>query len=300
MNRLGHSLGSRLRGSAANGWSALASSPLRLNSSSTKTAAIPPAHTHLKVFILPTLHNKHAFHARFLPPRTPFERSAIVMAYVLRKWRYQISDTFAFMWHGMGSGSTGIGRRIWALGNRAVTRRAADEYFLKTVPRITEHIEFIYPASANSRVIKSQLGDFLSNSGRHRQKLFLWALILPSSLYIAKVYVVLANLFFSYNVFRLNASWRSQYGAKTLQKLLDSKQVTWTSSQELDDQIKVLSDEVTSRMKKEDGPVWQWTPTGDLHDEVVEGLEAQLKAVELARTYRRARMQYLVHNGKEV
>ncbi|KAJ3153476.1 hypothetical protein HDU89_000502 [Geranomyces variabilis] len=268
----------------------------------------PPqnAHTHLKIYVLPTLHNKNVFHPAFLRPRSSIERSAIVAAYILRKWRYQLSDTAAFAWHALGAQSSGR-NFLYRFGNRITTRRAADEYFLKSIPRIAETVEFIYPASISSRTIKRQLSDeVLANSDSHRQKLFLWALLLPSALYVAKFHLVAANVLFSYNVFRLNAAWRSVYGAKVLQRAIDARQVTWTASSELDERIRAISDQVAARAKAEaggggdgnDSQTWKWTEGGDLHDEVVERLETELKLAELSRTYRRARLQYFVHGPK--
>ncbi|KAJ3158777.1 hypothetical protein HDU86_002458 [Geranomyces michiganensis] len=271
-------------------------------------------HTHLKIYVLPTLHHRAVFHPAFLRPRSPLERTAIVAAYILRKWRYQLSDTFAYAWHAFGAHSNGHRNPIYRLGNRLTTRRtAADEYLLKSIPRITETIEFIYPASMpnGSRGIKRQLSDsVLANSDSHRQKLFLWALLLPSALYVAKFYLVAANVLFSYNVFRLNASWRAVYGAKCLQRAIDARQVTWTASRELDDRIKAISQQVqvaASRSRDaaaaaaysaDADAAWTWSEDGDLHDEVVERLEEELKLAELSRTYRRARMQYFVHGPK--
>ncbi|TPX60210.1 hypothetical protein PhCBS80983_g01932 [Powellomyces hirtus] len=270
------------------------------------TSASTP-YTSLKIYVFPTLHNKHVFHPAFLRPRSPFERGAIIAAYILRKWRYQLSDTFAFAWHAFGASAATSGimpaKMMYKWGNRATTRKAADEYFLKSVPRITEHVEFIYPASANAKLIKNQVGEILANSDRHRGKLFLWALLLPSALYISKFYLALANILFTYNVFRLNASWRSMYGSKVLQKLIDSRNVTWTPSEELDAQVKSISEDVTKRLSGEGAEgrrVWRWTRDGDLHDEVVEQLERDLKLAELGRTYRRARLQYFVHGPKEM
>ncbi|KAJ3178034.1 hypothetical protein HDU87_003812 [Geranomyces variabilis] len=263
---------------------------------------LPPQnpHTHLKIYVLPTLHHKIVFHPAFLRPRSSIERSAIVAAYILRKWRYQLSDTAAFAWHALGAQSSGR-NFLYRFGNRITTRRAADEYFLKSIPRIAETVEFIYPASVSSRAIKRQLSDeVLANSDSHRQKLFLWALLLPSALYVAKFHLVAANVLFSYNVFRLNAAWRSVYGAKVLQRAIDARQVTWTASTELDERIRAISDEVAAKAKAEaggDSHTWKWTG-GDLHDEVVERLETELKLAELSRTYRRARLQYFVHGPK--
>lgn len=93
------------------------------------------------------------------------------------------------------------------------------------------------------------------------------------------------------------------YGAKTLQRLVDSKQVTWNASADLDELVQRFSQDVTKRMEAEtngQGRVWRWNRDGDLHDDVLEALEKELKCVELARTYRRTRMQYLVHGPKEI
>ncbi|KAI8824318.1 uncharacterized protein EV422DRAFT_316340 [Fimicolochytrium jonesii] len=228
----------------------------------TSTLALPAADpTHLKVYVLPTVHNKYVFHSRFLRPRTRWERFALISAYVLRKWRYQVADVAAFAWHAIGGAGNArrdsAGGRMmlkaWMLGNRWTTRRAADEYFLKTVPRITQHVEFIYPSSANARAVKAQVGEYLANRDRHRRRLFLWSLALPSSLYIAKFHVTVANVFFTYNVFRINAAWRAMYGGQTLQKLVDARKVTWTSSKELDGIIRRGSEEVSRRMEAEMG-----------------------------------------------
>ncbi|KAJ3054156.1 hypothetical protein HK102_011565, partial [Quaeritorhiza haematococci] len=208
-------------------------------------------------------------------------------------------------------------------------------------------IEFVYPASADVSKIKAQLTDWLQHSDKHSTKLYLWLLIFPPVLFLAKfgsLAVIASNILFSYNCFRVNAHYRAMYGAKTVQKCLDLERakeeaerkaaltitnkraegvrrppeerqrlqkekeggVMWNASNELDEKIRTISEEVSKELEEEarsagiqNARVWRWRPDGDLHDLVIERLEKELKVVELGRTYRRGRLQYFVHNGKE-
>ncbi|KAJ3041065.1 hypothetical protein HDV00_009965 [Rhizophlyctis rosea] len=160
------------------------------------------------------------------------------------------------------------------------------------------------------REAKAQLSDWLGNSDKQRGKLFLWSLVFGVDFYIAKFLMAAANIIFTYNVFRVNAHWRADVGAKVLQRLINEKKVIWTPSEELEKMIVTTSEKVTQRAQAENAersakgvaanaPVWRWNPRDDIHDEVIEELEQQLHSPEFARTYRRARMQYFIHRGKE-
>ena len=125
--------------------------------------------------------------------------------------------------------------------------------------------------------------------------------------------MIAANAFFTYNVFRINSHWRASTSASTLQRLLDCKSVTWTPSTELErlivDQAEQFSSQLAQNVKLSTnnneqvvGKVWKWDPNrerGDLHDAVITRLQALMKLPELIRTYRRTRMQYFVHQGKD-
>ncbi|KAI8810627.1 mitochondrial K+-H+ exchange-related-domain-containing protein [Cladochytrium replicatum] len=277
----------------------------------------------LQVLVLPTLHDRMVFHARFLPPRNPLERHATIAAYIFRKWRFSVADTVGFYWHGFGAWANAVGtaslsegakpakrqwaRALYSVGNRMTTRRAADEYFLKMVPLAADHVEFVYPPSLNSKQIQTQLAEWLAASNRHSSRFFVWSLLFPVDFYIAKFYLLPANLFFTYNCFRVISHWRAAQGARTLASLFNVGEVTWTPSEDLENRIRSISDFVTGELKKEGdsgatqrSSVWTWTPLGDVHDEVLIELEKELKAAELWRSYRRARMQYFVFNGRDI
>ncbi|KAJ3398454.1 hypothetical protein HDV05_002478, partial [Chytridiales sp. JEL 0842] len=104
-------------------------------------AKTPRSPYNIQIYVLPTLHNKYIFHPRLPLSRNSFERSAVIAAYIFRKWRYTVSDSFGEVWHGWGLKSGGKGAMGWlyGLGNKLTTRRAADEYFLKSVPHHIEH-----------------------------------------------------------------------------------------------------------------------------------------------------------------
>ncbi|KAJ3055904.1 hypothetical protein HK097_008803 [Rhizophlyctis rosea] len=275
----------------------------------------PESSTHLVIYVLPTLHNRFVFHPRVLRPRSPFERALLFAVIVFRKWRYNISDFFAYGWQGFGAwayGRAGNGggdffKKLWWAGNRVSTRRAADEYFFKMIPRISETVEFVYPPSINIRHAKEQLTDWLAFAPNQKSKLFLWSISFPTILYLAKFLFSPANALFSYTTFRVTAHWRANSGSKLLQSLVDHKRIIWTPSEEFEKMIVDASEKVTREMEVEvekrggggNGQVWRWRPDGDVHDEVVEALEKELRTMELGRTYRRARMQYFIYDGKE-
>ncbi|TPX38279.1 hypothetical protein SmJEL517_g00282 [Synchytrium microbalum] len=245
----------------------------------------------LRVVVLPTLNQKTVFHARFLQPANPFERGAIVAAYVLRKWRYSLSDTLAYYWHSFGATSEPktLSSAIYRAGNYMTTRRSADEYFLKMIPMATERIQFMYPTSSNLALVKKNLNLWLQNSDRHTTTLFLWTLIFPVDFYVSKFFVVGANLLFIYNCFRVVSSFRAVMGARQLKKLVEENGVEFVASDELQKSIEESANESGVQVVKD----------GDIDDAVVDGVEKRLKCVELGRTYRRTRFQYFVHGGKD-
>jgi hypothetical protein len=91
--------------------------------------------------------------------------------------------------------------------------------------------------------------------------------------------------------------------------MFDSRSITWTESSELQSLLKETSEKVTKSLEEEaklegrnPGQVWKWDSngnSGDLHDDVVLGLQTELRLPELIRTYRRARMQYYTHKGRD-
>ncbi|KAJ3102849.1 hypothetical protein HDU97_000232 [Phlyctochytrium planicorne] len=173
-----------------------------------------------------------------------------------------------------------------------MTRKADDEYFLKSIPIIAEHVEVIYPPGLTQmRLVKEQLALYLQEHEKHRTRLLMWSLILPADFYLAKFFVMSANLFFCYNVFRINAHWRAYRSASTLQKLLNHREgITWTPSEEFEKLILDKAEDASGEL----GGRWRYLPerNKDLHDLAVEKMEKDMRLVELGRTYRRVRAQF--------
>lgn len=254
----------------------------------------------LKIYAFPSLNGRCVFHAQFLSPTTNLEYAGMAVAYITRKWRYQISDYAGSYWHKLGHCKPGsILSKAYQLGNRITTRRAADEYFFKQIPTRTEHvtlkliqIEIIFPSSMKQSVVQDQIQVWLADSDKFTGKLALYGALLPTNFYIAKFYILAANLLFTYHVFRVNASFRAHFGSKRMQELINRRQVKFTSSQELQDKIFNVSKEVSSQLEKENIR-WKWNDD-DLHDDVALKLSAELKLPELLQSVRRSRMQYMV------
>lgn len=137
--------------------------------------------------------------------------------------------------------------------------------------------------------VKRKIVNYLQAAPRFRKRLVFWALILPTNLYIAKFFLVIANILLSYNCFRVNGLWRASNGAGRLQTLLNDKRVTWTPSNELQEMV-----EQFSKKAELDNAGYVFANGGDLHDDVISSIEAKLKIPELTRTYRRTRMNTLV------
>ncbi|KAJ3130299.1 hypothetical protein HK098_004346 [Nowakowskiella sp. JEL0407] len=312
----------------------------------------------LQIYILPTLHNKFVFHSRFLKPTNKFERHATIIAFISRKWRYSVSDEFSYYWHRFGASmiakrqlalagisepesdreigkldfKTRVGLSLYQFGNRVTTRRAADEYFLKTINTAATNIEFIYPPGLDLRAAKDQLANWINKSATHRNKLLLWSLIFPLDFQIAKIHLPAANIFFVYNCFRVASHFRAMQGARLLREFFDGSEssagevmgtnivdsetassegrrnkIVWNESKEFGEllkrAIKSVEEEDAEYVRKsaQYSASWKWESSGgDLHDDVLFKLEKDLKLAELSRTYRRARMQYFVQNGNDI
>ncbi|KAJ1552636.1 hypothetical protein HK405_010575 [Cladochytrium tenue] len=323
-----------------------------------------------RVYVLPTLHARHAFHARLsadlIPPTAgpgaadiarsrpynPVARAIVVLAFRIRQLRYDLWDrAVAAPWHRFGAAAVAAaaGARagaassaaaaVYRAGNRIGTRRAADEYFLKSLPPAFAHVEFIYPAGLSTIPIKEQLREFLAARQKHVTALFLYALILSATVFLAKILLPLANAILAYVAFRTVAHARALTAISNLRRCLDNPARThWTPSQGLTRLVERRSREVEERLRDDaraaggdPDSVWSlhWPASfsssssssaaaaapgaprasaatlprpspldGDLHDEVVAALEKDLRSAELARNYRRARMQYFVHTGR--
>jgi hypothetical protein len=99
----------------------------------------------LRIYVFPCANGSLTLHPAFLPPKNNIEQFALFSSYVVRKWRYQISDFFGYYWHSFGRYSYNSNPNIKSLytyGNRLSTRKASGEYFLKMIPDLTEKIEF--------------------------------------------------------------------------------------------------------------------------------------------------------------
>ena len=117
----------------------------------TSTLLVKSTTTRLKTFVLPTLHNQHIFHPRFLKPLHTIETSILLTSFIIRKWRFQLSDIGAYLWHSFGHRSVKSPwmNRLYLLGNKMTSRNASDEYFFKMIPKRTKevHTVFVFPWS---------------------------------------------------------------------------------------------------------------------------------------------------------
>jgi hypothetical protein len=225
-----------------------------------------------------------------LKPSNKLELGALFTSYCLHKWRFQISDFFGQYWHSLSGSQLDY---FYKAGNRITTRKAEDEYFFKAIPNKAEHIEFIFPTSLNELIIRDQLREWISTSQKFAPKLAFFSLLLPANFFVAKVLgVIPANFFFTYHVFRLNATFRAMYGSKRLQTLVDTNRVSWTKSDELESQIERISRSVIEENHLTE---WKYMPGKDLHDLVIYELSKELKLPQLSQSIRRSRMYYFVH-----
>lgn len=270
----------------------------------------------IKIYCLPTIENRILFHAEYPKVETKLELGSLFAGYCLRKWRYQLSDSFAYYWHQLPqqTSSTFISKTIYNLGNRLTTRRCSDEYFFKSIPFKTGEIEFIYPSSLQEDRVKHQLAAWMRDAHKYAPKSLFFGILLPTNFYIAKFFLVAAQAGFTYHLFRLNATVRAHLGSQKIQHLANRRKITWTSSKELQDLIKDLSRKTSKELESQaandataskgsailagENPckVWEWKDGQDLHDNVIRDLEKELKLPELLQTARRTRMQYYVHS----
>jgi hypothetical protein len=250
----------------------------------------------LRVFCLPTIKNRIVFHAEYPSVDSKIELGALFAGYVLRKWRYQISDTFGSYWHQLGRKQSYFQTLIYNFGNRLTTRRCADEYFFKQIVPKTLEIEFIFPTCLDESLIQKQLSTWIGDSRKFSPKLLFFGLLLPTNFYIAKWFLIGAQAGFSYHVFRLNAVARAHFGSQKIQKLANRRRVTWTSSPKLQAKIEEFANQVRDENQAEGLKTsWAWKSGEDLHDDVVSKLEKEFKLPELLHTFRRTRLQYYVH-----
>ncbi|KAL2913479.1 hypothetical protein HK105_206939 [Polyrhizophydium stewartii] len=259
----------------------------------------------MMVYVLPTAGGRFALHPRLLIPKDSVQFGVFFASFVLRKWRYQVSDQFGSAWHGFGRAAAASGspllRRIYATGNRLTTRVAADEYFLKAVSALVTSIEFVYPPSIDDAQLRKQVGEWLKRGTIHRNRTFAATSLLPLNFVLAKFFLMPANAVLVYHLFRLSSSMRAHTGVTTIQKLVDRGQVKWTPSAEFEEQIRKAADAATAEMAEmrgvpvTDPSVWKWRPGADIHDLALDKLQREISAPELLVNYRRARMQYFVY-----
>lgn len=120
----------------------------------------------LQIYVLPSLNGSYTIHPRFLSPVNKVEHGALFASFVIRKWRYQFSDTFGVYWHSFGRktyAKNSMLKHVYTLGNRVTTRKAQDEYFFKMIPTRTEEVQFIYPSNfIKESKLKAQISTWLS------------------------------------------------------------------------------------------------------------------------------------------
>jgi hypothetical protein len=150
----------------------------------------------------------------------------------------------------------------------------------------------------------------------------MWCLILPTNFLIAKfsdLATVAMNLFFMYNCFRVAGSFKAMKGSVRVEKAVsgvaktysdaagtvttDPKdvEIVFTPDVELEGMIKAESRLVSEELKDKDGIEWSIREDlrEDLHDDVLLGIEKNLRLHELSRTYRRARMEMFLFEEKK-
>lgn len=171
----------------------------------------------LVVYVLPC-QNTFSVHPRFLKPETKPQIAALFVSYIVRKWRFALSDVFAAQFASFGqkayASNSKMGIHIHSLATRISTRNCTPEYFFKGIPKRTEHIEFVFPESVEKERVEFMLKKWITNHApSYASGLFGSAMILPVGLYLAKfIGSGPANVLFSYNIFRVNAYWRAKEG----------------------------------------------------------------------------------------
>jgi hypothetical protein len=134
-----------------------------------------------------------------------------------------------------------------------------------------------------------------SEASKFSPRLLFLGILLPTNFYIAKWFLVAANILFTYHIFRLNAVFRAHFGSRQFGRLLNQYQkVEFISSSELQSEIEAACKEATLALDHDHLEKWSWSPGQDLHDDAVALLEKRLKLPELQQTIRRYRMQIMV------
>ena len=243
-------------------------------------------------------------HPAFLKPVTRLELGALFTSYVLRKWRFQVSDFFGQYWHQLAKKEDkSLLSNVYKIGNRLTTRKTIGEYFFRMIPNKTEKVNyidkitFIFPPSISEQQVKSELQSWILETPKYGSHLFLWSILLPVNFYVAKFLGLLpANAFFAYHIYRLNSVFRAFYGARRFQTLVNTNRVEFEACQEWGDAIIKSSDIVSSELLKE-GIDFRWEKGNDIHDDVALILSAEFKLPELLQTVRRTRLSYYVHGN---
>ncbi|KAH6579133.1 hypothetical protein BASA61_010435 [Batrachochytrium salamandrivorans] len=208
----------------------------------------------LQVYISPTIAGRYVFHfASSL--KNNFEYAMLFMSFVTRKWRYQVSDFSASIWHNFGNGPLQSKSKA-SLPSISLCLRCCLAVLQTSIssrpcPPTIDQVGRVYLSSMSEwKLIHEQLQNWLKDSGVHQHRMIIGALLLPANFLLAKVIWLPANIFLVYYLFRVNASIRANSGANMLQKLINSRQVNWIPSPEFQSQIETLSTDVTHRIAK--------------------------------------------------
>src|SRR6476620_2263936 len=98
----------------------------------------------LKIYCLPARQNTVFLYVKLPKPTSKFEFTARFVSYCIQKWRFQVSDLIASLFHPvmlrLGARSKSISNLHLFL-NRITTRRCVDEYFLSQINTKTPSIE---------------------------------------------------------------------------------------------------------------------------------------------------------------
>lgn len=233
----------------------------------------------LKIYALPSINKSITLHANLIKPTTNLEFSLLFVTFVIRKWRFQVSDLFASYWHRL---YTPDQNSIYSKLNRWSTRKSMTEYLLARIPSKTSEIQIIIPTSISILDVQTQIKSALVHPWSY--SMFAW---LPVDYYFCAYGIGYPFLF--YHTFRCNNLIRAKLGQQKLKTMIDIEKVEWIHSAEFDKQIK----DTCSKIGMD-------AVNGDLDDDVIDDLAGQLKLPDLKQTYRRARMEHYIHDPKPV
>lgn len=259
-------------------------------------------YTDLKVYCLPTMGDQLVLHPRILTSLTKGERLYKSGVFLSRRWRYTVGDFVGSLFAPLALSESPKKRRLYKSMLALITRDCEAEYFFRSIPNRTRHIEIIYPKgyiADGKEAIQEHLREISDRAATpsHKSMAPIAAMLISSLglLTFIRHWAPVLYVPIVYMTSRLTSVIKADEGRRTFVRCIGNKAIKYTESEPLTEYLESTSREVSAQLEKDyNRPVWSLKPNSDIHDRVVKHMEKDMRLYELSRSYDRRRRDVIL------